>query len=81
MVDTAIAARPHGIEHEFERQVLIRLRVPGDLLRTSEERCERRITGAIDAKRDRVRETANHLLEVDTVAIRDRHADDELVLA
>src|SRR5579862_6313253 len=67
--------------HELlERQLLVRICPQGSLACPPEQLSKARIATDVDAKRERIGEEADQLFELDAVPVRDRRADDELVL-
>jgi hypothetical protein len=69
------------LDELFEGQVLVGVRTEGDPLDPADELGEGRVAGQVGAQHQGVDEEADELLDLGAVAVGDRGADDDVVLA
>src|SRR5262245_11762945 len=69
------------LDDALERQLLVRIGLQGRCSRARDDIAERRVAAQTDAKRHGVAEEADESLELGPHTVRDRTADDDVVLA
>ena len=76
-----IAFRPELFNQFFERHILIGISIERGLPHAREELEETRIAGQITAQRQIIQEKADQVVSLSAWSIRDRRADDNILLA